>query len=269
MSILFDDNYCKFVKNTINDLRKEKKLQYLPEFENFDKTSLNCRSLYHGYQRGWGIQFGNLKNEISADPIFKFCFDVSKNLSMLSLENRMNLFLLFKYFIRPNTNVVEFGAFKGGNLIFMSSLQEIFDLNITIYGFDTFDGMIKTNKSKDLHNYGDFEYKDFDDLENNIKNLNLNIKLIKGRFKDSLKLSNIVALKNISLAHIDCDIYESCDQAYEYIKSRINPDGYIIFDDPLVSSCLGAMELVERKLYHEDKKLCEQAYPHLVFRGNG
>jgi hypothetical protein len=39
-----------------------------------------------------------------------------------------------------------------------------------------------------------------------------------------------------------------------------------VFDDPLVSSCLGAFEVIESLVIRRDGLYAEQVYPHLVYR---
>jgi hypothetical protein len=42
--------------------------------------------------------------------------------------------------------------------------------------------------------------------------------------------------------------------------------GYIVFDDTLASSCIGATDVVEQILIARDNLRSEQIYPHHVFR---
>jgi hypothetical protein len=42
--------------------------------------------------------------------------------------------------------------------------------------------------------------------------------------------------------------------------------GYIVFDDALYSSCIGATEVVEETVIRRDGLNSEQVYPHMVFR---
>jgi len=44
------------------------------------------------------------------------------------------------------------------------------------------------------------------------------------------------------------------------------PGGYIVLDDALFSSCLGATEVVEDLMIRRDGLNSEQIYPHYVFR---
>jgi hypothetical protein len=44
------------------------------------------------------------------------------------------------------------------------------------------------------------------------------------------------------------------------------PGGYIMLDDPLYSSCIGAFEAVEDVMIRRDGLHAEQVFPHLIFR---
>jgi hypothetical protein len=43
----------------------------------------------------------------------------------------------------------------------------------------------------------------------------------------------------LSVAHTDCDIYESVRYSYEACKSRMVTNGYVVFDGSTASSCIG------------------------------
>ena len=67
----------------------------------------------------------------------------------------------------------------------------------------------------------------------------------------------------LSLAHTDCDIYESVRHSYEICKLRMVTKGYVVFDDSTVSSCIG--DRSRRKfVIARDGLLSEQIYPHHV-----
>jgi hypothetical protein len=46
----------------------------------------------------------------------------------------------------------------------------------------------------------------------------------------------------------------------------VSEGGYIVFDDPLFGSCLGAFQAVEELLIRRDGHSAEQVYPHLLYR---
>jgi hypothetical protein len=92
-----------------------------------------------------------------------------------------------------------------------------------------------------------------------------NLELVKGLFHESIPraLPSIGALR---LSHIDCDLYDGVAASYEGSKASMVAGGYIVFDDPLTSSCLGALEAIESLAIRRDGLHAEQAYPHLVYR---
>ena len=69
-----------------------------------------------------------------------------------------------------------------------------------------------------------------------------------------------------SVITIDIDIYTSVRFSIAFIKEHVVPGAYIIFDDPLISTCLGALKSVEQDLVQKEGLFAEQAYPHLVYR---
>jgi hypothetical protein len=88
---------------------------------------------------------------------------------------------------------------------------------------------------------------------------------IKGRFDDTLP-GLLSSGWKFTLAHVDCDIYSTVKYAVQAVKPAMQPGGYIIFDDPLHGSCLGAFDAVMDTLILEDRLHPEQVYPHMVFR---
>lgn len=71
---------------------------YLPELKGMVKGIRHGRNVYEGYQRGWGLQFGGLKEMVLIDPLYKEAFSVARDRTIMSEENRMNIFLLLRFF---------------------------------------------------------------------------------------------------------------------------------------------------------------------------
>jgi hypothetical protein len=74
------------------------------------------------------------------------------------------------------------------------------------------------------------------------------------------------SIGQLRLSHIDCDLFDAIAASYDGSKVQMVPGGYIVFDDPLESSCLGAFEAVESLVIRRDGLRAEQVYPHLVYR---
>jgi predicted O-methyltransferase YrrM len=224
------------------------------------------RSPLDGYKRGWGIQFGGLDKIIGNDPLYKKCLKEMRVQTWVSEPKRQNLFLLMTQFLPQlqDTNIVEFGTYKGGNAVFMALVMREVCPDAMIYALDTFSGMPATDKSVDAHNEKDFYDADFDGLLEEIERLELrNLVPVKGLFEDTFP--NLVVEKRFGLAHIDADIYSAIKYAQSAVWPRMTAGGYVVYDDAEVSSCIGATEAVEEMIM--DRRIhSEQIWPHFVFR---
>lgn len=241
---------------------------YLPELKGMIKGIRHGRNVYEGYQRGWGLQFGGLREKILKDSLYKEAFAVARDRTIMSEENRMNIFLLLRFFLDkiPFGHIVEYGSYRGGSAIFMAYVVQKLYPGMKVFALDSFEGMPQTDKNIDAHNEGDFSDVDLGRLQRRVNELKLdNLVLIKGFFEDTNDSVMEIAGK-IRLAHIDCDIAPAVKYSYEGVKPFIVDGGYIVFDDATVSSCIGATEVVEDLIIRRDGKNSEQIFPHFVFR---
>jgi len=228
----------------------------------------NGRSVRDGYSRGWGIQFGNLRQKVLADPLYQGGVALAASRTILDEDRRINLYLILKFFLPhlPLGHIVEFGAFRGGNAIFLAYVARHLLPGVKIYALDTFAGMPETDGDIDQHSAGDFADVDLAELRAYCERIGLdNIEFVPGLFEDTSP-SLLERIGPIALAHIDCDIYTAVCYSYEAVKNRMIPGGYMVFDDATVSSCLGATEAVENLLIRRDGLNSEQIFPHFVFR---
>ena len=226
------------------------------------------RNVSEGHQRGWGLEFGNLAERISADPDYADAAKYCEGRSVVRLDRRMNLFLLIKFFLPrvPRGHIIEYGSYRGGSALLLAALARKFVPGAQVYALDTFCGMPTADSGIDSHHEGDFSDTSFEELVRARSELGLdNLHLIKGLFAETAPRI-IRAAERIALAHIDCDIYESVQYAYDSCKDHMVSQGYIVFDDSTSSSCLGATEAVERFVIRRDGLLSEQIFPHHVFR---
>ena len=241
---------------------------YLPELKGMVNGFRKGRNVYEGYQRGWGLQFGGLKERIFADPLYNEALAVAVDRTIMSEENRMNIFLILRFFIDkiPFGHIVEYGAYRGGSAIFMAYVVQKLYPGMKVFALDSFEGMPPTDKNVDAHNAGDFADADFGQLQRRVTELHLdNLLLVKGFFEETHEEAMRRA-GMIRLAHIDCDIAPAVKFSYEGVKPHVVDGGYIVFDDATVSSCMGATEVVEEVLIRRDGLNSEQIWPHFVFR---
>lgn len=226
------------------------------------------RSVADGYARGVGLQFGKLREMIYADPLYREAAALSNSRSIVCEDNRLNLFLLMKYFLPrlPPGDIIEFGSYRGGSALFMARVASVCCPDTRIYALDTFAGMPATDHAIDLHREGNFDDVDFEEIQAYFAQAGLqNAVLVRGLFNDTLP-SVLARSPRFRLAHIDCDVADAVAYSYEGICPFMVAGGYIVFDDALFSSCLGATEVMEDLVIRRDRRNAEQIFPHPVFR---
>jgi|TARA_B100001094_G_C18090401_1_gene750097 O-methyltransferase len=127
-------------------------------------------------------------------------------------------------------NYIEFGIFKGKSLIHSyKTYKNIFQKNPTInfYGLDSFEGFPVENHN--FYNSANFavsskkvikSFKKYDQ-----------IKIFDGYFDEVINSEETLLDQQFSFVFIDCDIYESSLDIFEYIKGKVSNGGFIMIDD--------------------------------------
>jgi len=251
-----------------DDRVAETDTNYLPAFPALSTGLRLGRSVRDGYVRGWGLQFGDLRDAVRRDPVYKRAIALSRGRSVVSEDNRFNLFLICRFFLSnlPGGHVVEFGSYKGGNALFMASVLNQVRPGTRVYALDTYSGIPDADPSIDAHSAGDFHDVDLPELRAFAASSGIgNIEFVQGRFEDTAT-DLLSRIGSVALAHIDSDTYGSVAYAYDVVRHHMVPGGYMAFDDATVSSCLGATEAVESLLIRRDGLNAEQIWPHFVFR---
>jgi hypothetical protein len=249
-------------------LTSDRTANYLPEFPALEPGLRLGRSVKDGYTRGWGIQFGRLRDDVRSDPLYKKACKLASGRSVVSEDNRINLFLICRFFLErlEPAHIVEFGAYKGGNALFMASVASDLSPGTTVYALDTYTGIPDADPSIDAHSAGDFGDVDLGALRGYADKSGIkNVEFVQGRFEDTAA-SLLSRIGKVALAHIDSDTYASVAFAYDVVRPHMVAGGYLVFDDATVSSCLGATEAVESLLIRRDALNAEQIWPHFVFR---
>lgn len=123
---------------------------------------------------------------------------------------------------KQNTLWLEFGVASGRTINYISGFTKE-----NVYGFDSFFGL--PEKWRDGFDKGAFNSAGTTPTVNN------NVKLIAGWFSDTLPKfieEEVIAKKNkISFIHIDCDLYSSTKCIFDNVKSHLDKDCVIVFDE--------------------------------------
>lgn len=226
------------------------------------------RCVTDGYARGWGLQFGDERKRVAEDKLYREAMRFVRGRSVVAEDNRMNIFLIIRDYLSQIEfgHIVEFGSYRGGNALFMAYVAERLYPGMKVYALDTFAGMPETNRKIDAHSAGDFSDVDLDELRQYAFDQGIrNVEFIQGLF-DQTAPATLERVGKVGLAHIDCDIHSAVAYSYDVVKPYMVERGYIVFDDAVVSSCLGATEVVEELAVRRDELHSEQIFPHFVFR---
>tara|TARA_E500000318_G_scaffold101655_1_gene105292 strand:+ start:4514 stop:5176 length:663 start_codon:yes stop_codon:yes gene_type:complete len=173
---------------------------------------INTGDLFYAYKRPYDILTDQAIKE-SVEYIKKF-----KKTAMFADHGWWDIALSK---INKNGLHLEFGVYTGTSINYFSNVLP----DITWYGFDSFLGMQEDWK-------GGWFGKGYLNLNNKIPNLNKNVKIIKGWFKDTLPKFLKNKKDHISFMHIDCDTYESTRDIFNCIdRKRFNKGCIILFDE--------------------------------------
>jgi len=228
---------------------------------------LEGRSVYEGYQRGAGLEYGDLRHQIDIHPLFLEALAVARDRTLVSVDRIRNIFLILTIFLErlPKQNCIEFGSYRGGMVFFVTYILGKLFPEAQFWSFDTFEGMPKTDKTLDLHSSGDFNDADLAEIRAAAEGYGLkNITFIQGRVEDTFPRRLPPDLK-FGLAHIDLDIYHAIRHCQSSLEEYMVDRGYIIYDDATASTCIGATQAVEEMIAREEAR-SEQIFPHYVFR---
>ena len=124
---------------------------------------------------------------------------------------------------------IEFGIFKGKTLLHsIKTYNKLFTKNKTIYfyGLDSFDGFPSSNH--DFYSKENFTTS-YDNVKEDFSKYT-NVKIYRGFFSDTLKNNEFLDL-TFSFVFLDCDIYESSIDVFNYVENRISNGGFLMIDD--------------------------------------
>lgn len=241
----------------------------LPESMLTQDAMSRGRNPFEGYQRSVGLEYGDLSQKIGAHPLYKEALAAATGRTVMDGYRVQNLFLLMTCFFErlADRNIIEFGSFRGGSLLFMGVVMKRLYPEARIFGLDTFKGMPLTNATVDLHSENDFANTSLSDVRAALDAKGLsNVVLVQGLVQDTFPAQ--VPAMRFGLAHIDLDIYDPIRYVQDAVWPFMTPGGYVVYDDATASSCLGASQAVE-ELIMERRQHSEQIFPHFVFRAAG
>ena len=185
---------------------------------------------------------------------------IDNKITMVNPNEFKTIFNHYDNIFKIKGDIVECGAWRGGFSIFLSHL--FYDKNIWVC--DSFEGFQPLENAK--HQYNKERHTPYfthntvgplaislEEVQSHFKTYGLGeetrIKFLKGFVKDSLPNSGI---EKIALLRIDVDAYSATLETLEELYDKVQPGGYIIFDDSCLYETLDAI-----KVFFKQRNLLE------------
>ena len=143
--------------------------------------------------------------------------------------------------------VLEFGVFEGLSMNVMAKHAP----DVQFYGFDSFEGLPESWKFNKHITIGKNKFN----VGGKLPEVPDNVTLIRGWYDKTAKAWKQFNHPNISMLHIDCDLYSSTKTVFDALNSRIVRGTIIVFDElsdfRLIKNPSAVMhEHAVRKVYH-------------------
>jgi hypothetical protein len=188
---------------------------------------------------------------------------IDNKITMVRSDEFKTIFKHYPKISEVEGDVVECGVWRGGFSIFLSYIFQ--DKNIWVC--DSFQGFQPLETAK--HQYDKERHTptythnavgplgiSLEEVQRHFKTYGLGdekrIKFLKGFVKDTLPTSGI---EKVSLLRIDVDAYSATLETLEELYDKVQPGGYIIFDDSCLYETLDAI-----KTFFKNRKLEEVIY---------
>jgi O-methyltransferase len=202
---------------------------------------------------------------------FKSYYDMIKPYTIVSPDRCYVLYSLALQATHLDGEWYECGVYRGGTAMLFASIITKHgqpSLNARLHLFDTFEGMFDTQVDVDYHNKGDFFDTSVEDVRSRLMSVVSDLKAVsfhKGLIP--LTFRNLEEHR-IAFAYVDVDIYRSVIDCCDFIYPRLQPGGFLIFDDYGMPTCPGARKAIDE--FFSDKSevpLLLQTGQAIVFKG--
>lgn len=203
-------------------------------------------------------------------------FEIADHFGLYSGMQTIGRFL-FTYEILKKTieipgDIVEFGCWKGSNLLFMAKVLSLLQPNSLkqIYAFDSFEGLqtFSEQDGRDVKEKFKSTYIGNEEVIRKclqVYDMESWVTLVVG---DALKTIEKFENENkhvmFSLAYIDFDLYTPCMKALEFSHRNLSIGGYIVLDEALTNEWKGEGQALKEFL--EQNKGCYEMISNHISR---
>ena len=185
------------------------------------------------------------------DPDFFPLYERSRQYTMTSWERLYSLHSAVRYIVKASIpgDFLECGVWRGGSM--MMAALTLLALGCTdkrLYLFDTYEGLLKPNKTLDVDVWGNsgmeawqphrksdessnWAYASLEEVRANMESTGYpmdNVFFVKGMVEETLPAK---AVDKIAMLRLDTDWYSSTRHELEQLYPRLSQNGILILDD--------------------------------------
>lgn len=199
----------------------------------------------------------------STDKNFKQTYEIIKNNTLVDKYRCYELWQLVEQVATLKGALIEVGVWKGGSGALIAHRAALSGIKDKIYLCDTFTGVVKAGEKDPSYKGGEHADASTDEVEKVIKGLNLkNTEILVGIFPEDT--GRLIKDDLFKFCHIDVDVYQSAKDIIEWIWSRLEVGGIIVFDDYGFRGCAGVTSFVNEQRTKRDRLVIHNLNGHAV-----
>ena len=130
-------------------------------------------------------------------------------------------------------DLVEFGVSVGNSLEELIEYCEEINLDINIYGLDSFEGLPELS-SHDPHWWQKGQFAaPYEMVSRRLRtDERPHVRLVKGWYSDTLADPGLrQEIGRVAFARVDCDLYQSAVECLDFLEGRLSDGAFLCFDD--------------------------------------
>jgi O-methyltransferase len=175
------------------------------------------------------------------DPEFEPLYQEVSQHTLVARDRCWILWKTLQQALHLDGDIIECGVFRGGTALLEARTMLRDPGGRTLHLFDSFEGMPATTDGVDRLARGDLSTTSVEAVRERLSFAPF-VAIHQGFIPATFEGLDIARL---AWAHVDVDIYQAVHDSVDFIYPRLQPGGFMIFDDYGFPSCLGARRAVD------------------------
>jgi len=198
------------------------------------------------------------------DKEFQTCHAIIKDYTLVDLYRCYELWHLLSQVSGLPGDVLEVGTWRGGTGGLLGRRAKELNLDCEVFLCDTFEGVVKTGDEDRSYSGGEHADTSMPVVQELIGKLEIsNIRILQGIFPEDT--ADQISDRKFRFCHIDVDVYQSGKDILDWVWSRMDIGGVVVFDDFGFASTTGITKLVHEEESRDDLICVQNVNGHAVF----